>query len=658
MMEGIVIFKYPNLHSKVSILDLSRYIFNIAKTYLRHPMLMAISHINHHLRCRRKGLLFFLIFCVFLCFYKSATATQPRYKKLLATAYHCETDSCFQATLLSTQPALTSDTARAFQDYIRYFYYLKTERFDSADYYYPMAIAFDYKIKNWPIYFNTINARINSLRDRVFYEQALIELREAISIAKMHNCLSNQAILLTDLGLVYHEMGLYADGVKHAKEALSIFKNLPDQQAGYMGAINTIAINFDDWEKPDSALFYHYINVNLGFENVPSSTAASTYNNIGNTYLKQQQLDSAIRYFNKALAIAQVTQNVNNLATVYNNLGDIYLQQGKPVQAKHVLDSALVYANISQYAKIEKLRDVYNTLCRYYQKTGDMANAFEYQSLFITYRDSLRNMEQIQQIKRLELQAQTAKKDEEIAKSKLEIKNRNLWIIGISAIVFLLVVWVRQLQLKRQRVAQEATLKLQEERLRISRDLHDNIGAELSYITSVIDQKAYNQQDPERKKEYDLLSDSSRRAMSQLRETIWAIKTKDITLQKFGEKLSEFKSTYASIDSLTIDVDAVKSDLKLSPAMVINLYRVCQESVTNAIKHSNCSTIEIKLTVENHSINLTVKDNGVGFDSNSIDMGYGLQNMEERIQELNGTFTLNSAPNHGTTVQVTAPLFY
>jgi signal transduction histidine kinase len=69
-------------------------------------------------------------------------------------------------------------------------------------------------------------------------------------------------------------------------------------------------------------------------------------------------------------------------------------------------------------------------------------------------------------------------------------------------------------------MAQEGQLKLQEERLRISRDLHDNIGAELSYISSLIDQKTYGLADEKLKMEFEQLSNSSRSAMSQLRETI------------------------------------------------------------------------------------------------------------------------------------------
>lgn len=599
-------------------------------------------------------LLFFLLFTCFLI--GGNTYGQTTYKQALAQAYYCETDSCFQEALDKAQVFLTTDTAIAFQDYIRFFYFIKTKQLDSADYYYPKAISFDLKTKNWPIYFSTINARINSLRDRVLYEQAVAEVKEAIDLASKNNLPIEQALLHKDLGLIYHEMGLFADGIRQAKIAQSMLRNQPDKLTEYMAAVNTIAINFDDWNKPDSALYYHYININLGFDNVPERTAASTYNNIGNTYLKQKQLDSALVYFNKALAIAQSSENANSLATVYNNLGDIYLQKNEIGQAKTALDSALHYAEQAEYARIEKQRDVYNTLSRYHQKVGNMTEAFEFQSLFVTFRDSLRNMEQIQQIKKLELQAQTAQKDKEIAKSKLDIKNRNQWIMLISIVVVLLIVWVRQLQIKRQQAAREAMYKVQEERLRISRDLHDNIGAELSYMTSIIDQKSYNLTDPDRKKEYEVLSDSSRRAMSQLRETIWAIKTKDITIEKFGEKLQEFKTQYASLPNLNIDIDVEKSQKLLSPTRVIHLFRVCQEALNNAIKHSKCTHISIALKLENQTIKMAIKDNGVGFDSNSIVMGYGLQNMEERINEINGDFLLDSSIDKGTTILVKLPL--
>jgi signal transduction histidine kinase len=320
------------------------------------------------------------------------------------------------------------------------------------------------------------------------------------------------------------------------------------------------------------------------------------------------------------------------------------------------LDSALFYAEIDQISSQEKRRDVYRILYKYYEKIGDMSNAFLYQGKYISYRDSMHNLEQIEQLKDFELQATTARKDKEIAQAALKLKNRNLWIVGVSSLLLLALAFVRQLYLKRLQSAQQARLSLQEERLRISRDLHDNIGAELTYISAVIDQKTFGLKDLEEKREYERLSDSSRSAMAQLRETIWAIKTEEITVEKFAVKLNELCKKYSEGLGVKLSVKQSGENYLLPPAKVINLFRVCQEAVNNAIKYSGCTEIEIELNAESNILNMSVVDDGMGFDLATTKMGYGLQNMRERIEEIGGNYKIHSNSSDGTKISISLPL--
>jgi signal transduction histidine kinase len=235
---------------------------------------------------------------------------------------------------------------------------------------------------------------------------------------------------------------------------------------------------------------------------------------------------------------------------------------------------------------------------------------------------------------------------------ELDVKNRNLWIVAIGALLLLALAFVRQMFLKRQQTAQQTQLKLQEERLRISRDLHDNIGAELTYISSVIDQKTFGMKDPEEKREYERLSDSSRSAMAQLRETIWAIKTEEITIEKFATKLNELSRKYSEGLGVKLSVAQSGENYLLPTAKVINLFRVCQEAINNAIKYSGCSEIRLELNAENNVLNMSIVDNGKGFDTATTKTGYGLQNMRERIEELGGKYTLQSGVDKGTEISI------
>jgi len=582
----------------------------------------------------------------------SAVSFAQTYKHELVNAYHCETDSCADAQFQKALGYEYSDTLQAWYDYFKFFYYVKTETYDSSDYYYPISQREMEGIQDWKLYFNTLDAYVNTLQDRGEYDKSVLVLQEGIEKANSVNRLYDKAFLHTKLSYNYHDLGMYREGVDEGKSAKRLLDTTTIQYPSLLDAINTIAINFDDWEKPDSALHYHFINVNIGLEKTDIGSASSTYNNIGNTYMKKGILDSAEKYFEKALPLAQQSRRTSAMATILTNLSDISLQKGQLTKVEEYLDSAKYYAELDKIASQEKRRDVYRILYKYYEKTGDMSNAFLYQGKYIAYRDSMHNLEQIEELKDLELQATTAEKDMEIAQAELDVKNRNFWIVAIGALLLLALAFLRQFYLKRQQVAQQAQLKLQEERLRISRDLHDNIGAELTYISSVIDQKTFGIKDPEVRREYERLSDSSRSAMSQLRETIWAIKTEEITIEKFAAKLNELSRKYSEGLGVKLNIAQSGEDYLLPPAKVINLFRVCQEAINNAIKYSSCSEIRIELNAESNLLNMIIVDNGKGFDISITKTGYGLQNMRERVEEIGGKYSLQSGIDEGTKIKI------
>jgi signal transduction histidine kinase len=574
------------------------------------------------------------------------------YKHELVKAYHCETDSCAEAQFALAQELNVNDTTQAWYDYFKFWYNLKIKQYDSSDYYYPISQNEMEDIQDWKLYFNSLDAYVNTLQDRGRYDEVVKVLKDGIVKSEVLDLTVYNAKLHIKQSYNYHDLGLYKEGVEQGKIAKQLLDTTTTEYVVLMDAINTIAISFDDWGKSDSALYYHFLNVGIGLEKTDLGSASSTLNNIGNTYLKRGEVDSAKKYFRESLILAKESNRVSTLATVLTNLGDISLIEGDLNGAKQYLDSALFYAEIDKRAPEEKRRDVYRVLYRYYEQTGDMANAFLYQGKYIAYRDSMHNLEQIEELKDLELQATTAQKDKEIAQAELEVQNRNLWILGIGALLLLALAFVRQLYLKRQQTAQQAQLKLQEERLRISRDLHDNIGAELTYISSVIDQKSFGMKDPEERREYERLSDSSRSAMAQLRETIWAIKTEEITIEKFATKLNELSRKYSEGLGVKLSIAQSGENYLLPPAKVINLFRVCQEGINNAVKYSGCSEIRIELNAEQNQLNMSIVDDGNGFDTETTKTGYGLQNMRERIEEIGGKYTLTSEKETGTHIRI------
>ena len=102
-----------------------------------------------------------------------------------------------------------------------------------------------------------------------------------------------------------------------------------------------------------------------------------------------------------------------------------------------------------------------------------------------------------------------------------------------------------------------------------------------------------------------------------------------------------------------IDVQSV-----LRPEVGLSLFRVLQEALHNAIKHSGVKRVEVQLGEHSNAVHLIVRDSGAGFDIEAArcGRGLGLTSMRERIRLVNGTIAIESKPTHGTTVHVRVPL--
>ncbi len=491
------------------------------------------------------------------------------------------------------------------------------------------------------------------LQDAGLSEKAIKHALGMIEISRNLDLPKYESIAHSYLANVYHDIAFYEKGIFHGKNGVQIALNkVSDGQEALFASLNAIAINYDDWNKPDSAIFYH--RKVLSLDTLMESDLMQTCNNIGNTFMKKGLLDSADYYISKSVRLNQIGRSSHGLATSMNNKADVLIRRDKIEEAKMWLDSALIFALDSE--SLEKKRDVYNTYYRYCETKGDAMCTVKYLQLFHATKDSMVNTEKLQVIKDLEKEKLQAEKEKVIAEKELELRKRNIWIIIFVAVILLVLALLRQLVLKKEKLAQKAKLDLQDERLRISRDLHDNIGSELTYMASVIDQKLYVETDEKLKAELSELGDSSRSAMSQLRETIWAIKTEGITLDKFRDKLIQLTLKYSKTFNIELTVDFSGLNHKLTTAQVINLFRVCQEAINNSFKYSGCRNIIVQITGNKEAISFSISDDGVGFVEAEIKRGYGLNNMQERVEELKGSFTINSEKNKGTLLEFSVPL--
>jgi signal transduction histidine kinase len=200
-----------------------------------------------------------------------------------------------------------------------------------------------------------------------------------------------------------------------------------------------------------------------------------------------------------------------------------------------------------------------------------------------------------------------------------------------------------------------------EERLRakISRDLHDEIGSALTSI-NVLSKVAMEKVAPNSGIEDYLakIKESTFETMESMSDIVWAINPKNDKMEALMSRMKEFAADICEAKQIDLDSELPMQleNLTLDLANRKNLFLIFKEAVNNAVKYSNCTLLSIRFQRLADQLQMEITDNGQGFDPKSVVRGNGLYNMQERVNECNGSMQLYSAEGKGTTVKLQIPI--
>ncbi|MEQ8549458.1 MAG: triple tyrosine motif-containing protein [Cyclobacteriaceae bacterium] len=232
-------------------------------------------------------------------------------------------------------------------------------------------------------------------------------------------------------------------------------------------------------------------------------------------------------------------------------------------------------------------------------------------------------------------------------------------LLGLLSIVGIVLIILARQKIKLRREL-EIKHKLELERVRISRDLHDNVGSQLSFLITNMEWIADHTDSldtDERRDQLKQLSDTGRQAITTLRQTIWAISQNELSVEDFADRFKQFAMKLVEFrpDIKLHFHENFEENTLLSPEVALNLFRIAQEAFNNAIKHSHAS--DFFITFES-SVSMffafELKDNGMGFDTLAPgpDGHYGLSNMKARALESGAKLEINSSVDDGTSIQL------
>lgn len=224
----------------------------------------------------------------------------------------------------------------------------------------------------------------------------------------------------------------------------------------------------------------------------------------------------------------------------------------------------------------------------------------------------------------------------------------------------------RRLQQRLKRLEQDRMLE--QERTRIAQDLHDIMGARLCRISFMSEHVRRSEAVPgELQEEIRSISVDSREVLRSLDEIVWAVNPEKDTLEHLVSYIAQYAEDYFRRTGIELDME-IPGRLPmqtLTSQSRHHLFLAVHEALTNILKHSGATRAKITMTCHDADFEITVWDNGGGFDplsrdsnsaSSAAGFGNGFGNMNRRLSELGGRFLLESKPGQGTTIRFAFPL--
>jgi signal transduction histidine kinase len=235
-----------------------------------------------------------------------------------------------------------------------------------------------------------------------------------------------------------------------------------------------------------------------------------------------------------------------------------------------------------------------------------------------------------------------------------------MWLLGMSVGILLIVLaWMavlgrrlrEQMALVRQKLRSGAVL---EERNRIARELHDTLEQELAGITMQLDlaSDCFDNVPRVAQEAIENARRMSRHSMLEARRSVWDLRCHLLESGDLVSALAEIVKPLAPGDRVKLDFKTYGSPVRLPSPIEINLLRIGQEAVANAIKHAGPTEITVELGYVPGRVRLSVKDNGCGFVPSLSSGHFGLLDMRERAQAMAAQLQVDSQPGKGTKVAV------
>jgi len=550
-------------------------------------------------------------------------------------------------------------------------YYFKKEILDSSYFHYNQSYKFYKHIdRNYYAGKMLYNMAIvqqdqkNYTGSEVLSFQAIEKFDKKKHILNLYRCYNN-------LGIVYNNLKEFKKAIEYHNIALSYLKKTTDKRTYRESSLNNIGLVHHHSGNYINAIKSYkdgLKNIELKKSNI--NLYAKLLDNLAYSRLLNGDTINIEKIFHKALKIRNSIGFVSGVLISDLHLSEFSLYKKDTVNALRYAEESLKLAkNVNNHRDYLKALKLLTKI--------DSVNSKKYLLEYIKVSDSLQNNDRKLRNKFTRIRFETDEYIEET--NRLSAQQTIILVASFALLAILSLLYFMRLQRSKNKALQSEAeqqqaneevyklllkqqAKLEEGRLnerhRISEELHDGVlgrifGTRMGM--GFLDLKGDN----ETQVKYQLYVDELQEIEKEIRVISHELKNELLSGKadyiQVVEHLVKEQSIVTGFEYKIKDDDSVHWSM-INDAVKINCYRMVQEAVQNINKYAQAKLVVIHFSVNDSVLTLSIKDNGVGFDTTNKSQGIGLKNITARTKKINGTFVIRSTIGEGTHLSITIPL--
>lgn len=468
------------------------------------------------------------------------------------------------------------------------------------------------------------------------------------------------------LGEIYHTQRLYDNAIQCFSRSRSNFYALGNRN-GIISSVLHLGNVYYMQMKDDSAIHCYTQALQTALTLGDSTSIAINYSNLSRIFLEHGDTKKSIEYANRALSAITPGSYPLIEAGTYQQLGDIYGELNQFGRAVEYVQKALQTARKAGNQVI--VQDSYKSLSELYQAMKRPEVAYQYLLAAYHIKDSSQSARFSKQLAEMEIRYETEKKVAEIKILKQQklidnltlrqqqkrLAKQELFLVLFAmmaiAIVVALYFYVQRRRLAEQMRQNEVIRQTTDaERLRIAKDIHDELGSGLSKIKLLADIALYdsNEKKSDFKQTVQTVSHTSSALIENMRDLVWAMNPDNSNLENLIARMREYSDEYFEDLPIefTMDIPEDVPAIPISKELNRNVFMILKEALQNIVKHSSATVATLRIELR-PKFKMEISDNGEGYNVNTKHEGNGLTNMKTRSKTIGGQLYIETAQQKG-----------